>query len=131
MVDTFTPALIDSLVESFDPSQGIIVGFHTAGGAIAEVAANATAWPYRRAETMILAVSAWDNPADDARIIEANKNQWAALEPHTSGFYDNIQAEVTGVRANYGPAYDRLLAVKNARDPMNLFRLNSNIAPTV
>jgi len=79
---------------------------------------------------MILAVSAWDNPADDAGIMAANRAQWAVLEPHTSGYYDNIQAEVTGVRANDGPAYEWLLAVKNAHDPMNLFRLNSNIAPT-
>ena len=34
------------------------------------------------------------------------------------------------VRAAYGPNYDRLVQVKNAFDPDNLFRMNTNIAPT-
>jgi hypothetical protein len=131
MVDDFTPGLIDAMVESFDPQRGIIVGFHTAGGAISEVGIGATAWPHRRAQTMILAVSAWEDPAQDDMFISANRAQWAALETHTSGYYENIQAEVAGVRGNFGPAYERLVAVKNEFDPMNLFRRNSNVAPTV
>jgi FAD/FMN-containing dehydrogenase len=130
MVREFTPALIDSMVESFDPSKGIIVGSHTAGGAVARVDETATAWPHRRADTMILAVSVWDGAADDERMIQANREQWAALEPHTGGYYDNIQAESAGVQQNYGPVYDRLVSVKTSFDPTNLFRLNSNIRPT-
>ncbi len=53
------------------------------------------------------------------------------MEPHTSGYYDNIESEATNVSGNYGPAYDRLVSVKNEFDPMNLFRLNSNVRPTV
>jgi hypothetical protein len=30
---------------------------------------------------------------------------------------------------NYGPAYERLSKIKGEFDPMNLFRLNSNVAP--
>jgi FAD/FMN-containing dehydrogenase len=33
------------------------------------------------------------------------------------------------VRANYGRSYDRLVGVKRAYDPGNLFHLNQNIAP--
>ncbi len=131
MVREFTPALIDTMVESFDPRRGIGIGFHTAGAAVARVAETSTAWPHRNAETMVLAASAWTDPAADDAIIQANRDQWAALEPHTGGYYENIQAEVTGVTANFGPAYDRLVSVKNAFDPMNLFRLNSNVRPTV
>jgi hypothetical protein len=35
------------------------------------------------------------------------------------------------VRANFGSNYDRLVELKNKYDPMNLFRLNANVRPTV
>lgn len=33
------------------------------------------------------------------------------------------------VRSNYGPNWDRLVAIKSKYDPGNLFRVNQNIAP--
>ncbi|HEX9868937.1 MAG TPA: BBE domain-containing protein [Candidatus Tectomicrobia bacterium] len=35
------------------------------------------------------------------------------------------------IKAAYGPNYDRLVALKHKYDPMNLFRHNQNIKPTV
>jgi len=35
------------------------------------------------------------------------------------------------VKAAYGTNYERLVMLKNTYDPMNLFRLNQNIKPTV
>ncbi|MGH7130065.1 MAG: BBE domain-containing protein [Planctomycetaceae bacterium] len=32
---------------------------------------------------------------------------------------------------NFGPVYKRLVSIKNRYDPMNLFRLNSNVEPAV
>jgi FAD/FMN-containing dehydrogenase len=31
----------------------------------------------------------------------------------------------------FGPAYERLVALKNRFDPTNVFRLNANIQPTL
>ena len=131
MVPEVTPGLITAMVESFDPADGLFLGTHTAGGAVARVGGTETAWPHRNVATMMNVGGAWTDPADDEPKRRASRRVWAALEPHTVGYYDNIQSETTNVSGNYGPAYDRLVSVKNEFDPMNLFRLNSNVRPTV
>jgi FAD/FMN-containing dehydrogenase len=131
MVAEFTPALIDSMLGSFEPGKGVIMNSFATGGRIAEVSETATAWPHRNAVALIASLSFWaDESMDDARI-GATRSLWSALEPHTGGYYANIQAEDIAVAENYGPVYERLVSIKNRYDPMNLFRLNSNIEPTV
>ena len=94
-------------------------------------AETATAWPHRNAHSMIAVVSFWpDAGKDDARIASV-RSLWSKLEPHVGGYYANIQADDIEVAGNYGPVYRRLVSIKKAYDPMNLFRLNSNIRPTV
>ncbi len=68
-------------------------------------------------DAMIVSVSLWNDPAEDE-------------EPFTGGYYQNIEFELDETaQGNYGPAYERLAHVKGQYDPMNLFRLNSNVKP--
>jgi hypothetical protein len=131
MLGKFTPALIDTMLGSFGPGQGVIINSFATGGAIAQVAETATAWPHRNAHSMIAAVSFWSDPSLDDTRINSIRTLWSELEPHTGGYYANIQADDIEVAGNYGPVYERLVSIKNRYDPMNLFRLNSNIKPTV
>jgi len=61
----------------------------------------------------------------------------AQLEPLSSGgaylnFPGFFEEGEELLRASYGHAnYERLVALKNAYDPTNLFRLNGNIRPSV
>ena len=59
---------------------------------------------------------------------------WEPLEPHTTGFYVN-DADPDATRRETVRAYranhERLVRVKKRYDPANLFRLNSNIEPSV
>jgi FAD/FMN-containing dehydrogenase len=131
MVKAFTPALIDTLLEGFEPGKGYVVNSFATGGRIAQVAETATAWPHRNAHSMIGVVAFWPDAGLDSARMGAIRSLWSKLEPHIGGYYANIQTDDIEVAGNYGPVYKRLVTLKNAYDPMNLFRLNSNIRPTV
>jgi hypothetical protein len=78
---------------------------------------------------MVAALSFWSDASLDAARISSIRAAWSKLEPHTRGRYANIQAEQVEAAENFGPAYQRLSAIKKRYDPTNLFRLNDNIAP--
>jgi FAD/FMN-containing dehydrogenase len=130
MVLEFTPALIDAMLEGFEPGQGVAINSFATGGRIAQVGETATAWPHRHARSLIAVLSFWPDAGADSERIGAVRSLWSKLEPHVGGYYANIQADEIEVAGNYGPVYKRLVSIKNAHDPMNLFRLNSNIRPT-
>jgi hypothetical protein len=105
------------------------------GGAVSRMDPQATAYNYRDAHYNFLIVGMWADPAEDARGISWVRSLWQALHPFSSGnIYVNYESDVgvDRVQAAYGAAkYDRLVALKNAYDPTNFFRLNANITPTV
>ena len=79
---------------------------------------------------MIIVGGVWDDPAADEQVIATLREWFRALELFTGGYYDNIEFERDAPEAaGYGPAYPRLTKIKAQYDPMNLFRLNSNIRP--
>jgi FAD/FMN-containing dehydrogenase len=131
MIKAFTPALIDAMVEGFEPGKGYVLNSFATGGRISQVGETDTAWPHRNAHSMIGMVAFWPDSGLDSARIGAIRSMWSMIEPHVGGYYANIQSEGDfEVAGNYGPAYKRLVTIKNDYDPMNLFRLNSNIRPT-
>ena len=74
----------------------------------------------------------WDDLAESEQRIAKIREYYAAIEPHMSGFYTNLNEDTEQKTwGNYGVNYPRLVEVKNGYDPGNLFRLNSNIKPDV
>jgi hypothetical protein len=71
----------------------------------------------------------WMDPAQDEEGIALSREWYYQLHPFMGGYYDNIDFDGSEAVGNYGPAYDRLSRIKGAYDPVNLFRLNSNVAP--
>lgn len=128
-----TPGLIDNLVDNFDaaPNRATRVIFQQSGGIIGRVAPEATAFAHRESKHNMLSFVSWKFGEDGADHVRYIKSHWANLEKYTQGFYTN---DLFGegqevVNANYRGNYQRLVKVKKAYDPGNLFRLNANIRP--
>jgi FAD/FMN-containing dehydrogenase len=115
------------------PSPMSAIHIHQMGGAVARVAADATAFGNRGAAFAYNLVSTWTDPSEDAHHIDANRALASALGPmSTGGAYVNFLGEEGGarIRAAYGEStYDRLAQLKRLYDPENLFRHNQNIPP--
>jgi hypothetical protein len=85
---------------------------------------------FHNAGLMIIVAGGWTDAADDQEAMALGRRWFAALEPYTGGYYDNIQWDGDKtVARNYGPNYARLSHIKGRYDPGNLFRMNSNIMP--
>jgi FAD/FMN-containing dehydrogenase len=104
------------------------------GGALARVPAAATAFGDRSAPFNVSLDSIWEDPADDEVNVAWTRKVWDELHRFSSGqAYLNFPGQLEEgdqlLRASYGANYDRLVEIKTAYDPTNLFRLNQNIKP--
>ncbi len=130
MAKQITQELIDDMLDAFVPDPRLAFFTHTAGGAIKRVGETDTAFPHRNAETMLIVAGGWMDPEQDAEAMATARTWFAKLQPHTGGYYDNIEWEGDkSVAGNYGPNFARLATVKKRVDAGNLFRMNSNIKP--
>jgi FAD/FMN-containing dehydrogenase len=135
LVSALTPKTVDTLMEVFQArrTHPLTMQLQGMGGAAHRVKSDATAFVHREALWDMAIITNWDNDADSAANIAAMRTVWAQMEPLTSGFYVNSRYEddIKAFRENYGENYARLVKLKNQYDPINLFRLNANVVPTV
>jgi FAD/FMN-containing dehydrogenase len=134
----YLPSLSDRAIAALldrDPADATLPGvsLQAYGGAIADVADDATAFSHRRTRFEYVAGVKWTDPDEDSLRMGAARHAAAKLEPFASGAYVNALSDegASGVRRAYSDAKRaRLTAVKDAYDPDNVFHLNHNIAPS-
>ena len=139
---TYLPDLSDDLIDviaenAFASSspRSYVAMFHL-GGAVSRVPEAATAFGNRHASHAITLDGVW-RPGDDyaARDIAWARRFFAALEKYRDGVYVNFlgaDEDPDRVREAYGSSvYERLVDVKTAYDPNNVFHHNQNIRPRV
>lgn len=129
-VRELTDGAIDVLL-AHDPS--VAASLQAYGGAIAEVADDATAFSQRATAFEYVGAARWTDPTEDAERIATARASAAGLEQFASGAYVNVLGDegAAGVRRAYTPAkLARLTALKDAVDPDNVFHLNQNIVPS-
>lgn len=104
-----------------------------AGGAVARIGQEETAFDHREAEYNLAIIARWLDPADAQANIAWARGLWETMQPYARGVYVNylgVGDSAERVREAYGPAkYARLAALKREYDPENVFRRNQNIPP--
>jgi FAD/FMN-containing dehydrogenase len=123
---------IDTIIEYgatvTSPITSIILEMY--GGAATREPEGGTAFPHRQAEYDLVIISNWVNKEEDNTHIWWTRSFYESMQPFASNkAYVNVLG-VEGrerVKEAYGDNYARLLDLKEAYDPINLFRLNQNI----
>jgi FAD/FMN-containing dehydrogenase len=104
------------------------------GGAMGRVHPDATAFVHRTAPFDLIVIAGGFEASATERNMGWARNTSAAMRPFMSGAayvnYLGADAGADAVKAAYGQAYDRLVKLKDAYDPDNVFRLNQNIRPS-
>jgi FAD/FMN-containing dehydrogenase len=125
---------IDVLLQAVNKLPGpeceIFIGH--VGGRAGRVALDATAFPQRRSHFVMNVHTRWREAAMDNVCIGWAKELFEATKPHAIGTaYINFMPadETDRVQAAYGANYSRLIEIKRRYDPLNLFRMNQNLAP--
>ena len=114
------------------PDRSTIVIFQHSGGAINQVAADATAFPHRYATHNMIPMVSWRADAPKEAHVRYIKQLWSQVQPFTYGFYTvevDDGHDVSAMNQNYQGNYGRLAGIKKRYDPDNMFRLNANITP--
>jgi FAD/FMN-containing dehydrogenase len=123
-------AAIAAIVESYEGDMLPDLWFQHLGGATSRVDSLATAYFHRDAHSNFGISGVWRDPSESEKRIDAIRRIHAAIEPHMTGFYTNLNEDSERrTWGNYGPNYRRLAQIKFRYDPGNLFRLNANIQP--
>jgi FAD/FMN-containing dehydrogenase len=131
--DVSTAALDALIAHTADAPEGASASITVQGGAIARIAEDAMAYTGRAAPFDVSADTTWDDPADDDVHLGWVRRTMEIFRPgFATGRYLNGMSEhgPQQTRQIYGDAkLARLIALKRAWDPENVFRLNHNIAP--
>jgi hypothetical protein len=112
------------------PSQLFIVPW---GGQVARVTPETSPVAGRQSAFIVHPLLLWDDPADDERMIGLGRAYRDDLRTFSSGAtYLNFLGDEGDdrIRAGFGGSYDRVVQVKTAWDPHNVFRGNQSLRPT-
>jgi FAD/FMN-containing dehydrogenase len=127
---------IDVLLDHCDfptPSPLSRIFIEHLGGAMGRVPATDTAFVHRAAPFDLIVIAGGYRPEEAEKNVRWARSTSDAMRPFMSGAayvnYLGPDATREAVQSAYGPAYARLVALKDRYDPLNVFRLNQNIRP--
>jgi FAD/FMN-containing dehydrogenase len=131
ITDGAIAAIMEHAPEMTSPQSSFY--FQHLGGAISRPGIDTAAFGHRDAVFDFAILTVWQDHAEDAEHLAWARDFAAAMQPYATGVYvNNLGVEgADRVKAAYAPAtYERLVALKDAYDATNVFRLNQNVTPS-
>ncbi|MFB6223613.1 MAG: FAD-binding oxidoreductase [Haloarcula sp.] len=137
----YLDGLSDSAIDRFEywaeaaPSPLSTVDVWQLGGVITDVGIEESAFAGRHAPFLLGVEANWEDPETDDANIEWVRDCLDDMRQFSDGsVYLNFpgfhEEDDEMMRTTFGPAYERLVELKDEYDPENLFRMNQNIEPT-
>ncbi|MFQ3250206.1 MAG: FAD/FMN-containing dehydrogenase [Glaciecola sp.] len=130
-INTSTVSEIKKAVQSL-PSNECEIFIAYVGGAMTNVAAQATPWQNRAPHFTINVHTRWQDAKDDESCQQWARTLHDDLSEHSMGsVYVNFipEGDNDSISEAYGVNFARLKRIKQKVDPANLFRVNQNIVP--
>lgn len=132
--ETLSDGLFDLIIDYINkiPSPHTEIFLGLIGGQMNQVGEEETAYPHRHSDYIMNVHGRWETPAEDEAGIQWARSFFRDSAAYASGgVYVNFltEEETDRIHAAYGLNYQRLVKVKAAYDPINLFRSNQNIVP--
>lgn len=134
-IDDLDGAFIETLLDEMfpKPTPQSNVAIYGLGGAINEVAGDATAYPHRDAQFAVHIQGHWLDESADEECVEWTRELHETLRAFgTGGEYVNNQTDTDEerVRASFGENYDRIAEVKADWDPEDRLRSTQHVEPS-
>jgi FAD/FMN-containing dehydrogenase len=132
-VDENTAQIVLDQLNSSDASMRV-VQMRALGGAMGEVASDATAFAHRKSPILANVAAFYTGPTDYEKRKTWVDETVEKIHQGDSGAYVGFLGDEgeRRVRAAYpGATWDKLQKIKTQYDPTNLFRLNQNIPPKI
>lgn len=123
-------AIIQSL--SSAPLSGLMIELDLFGGAVSDIAPNATAFPHREALMMLQYMAYWDTNGEEPVALAWIREAFSSIDPQMGGgSYRNYSDRnlINWPSRYFGQNYPRLQAIKAQFDPRNSFRYPQSIEP--
>jgi len=132
LVEELTGDCLDAIVAAYaHGTASRVVFLRSLGGAMARIAPDDTAFAHRGAQTLVVSMKLLPRGAPE-HTVAAARAEWQTIGRHGIGSYAGFLTSDTpeDLTALYPPdTLARLVEVKRAWDPDNVFRRNFNIRP--
>ncbi len=130
LTDDFVATLLDEATPLPTPQSSVAI--YTLGGAVDDIASDATAYAHRGAAHAVHIWAHWQDESSDDTCREWTRDLHETLRAFgTGGEYVNNQTDTdeARVRASFGENYDRIAEVKAEWDPEDRLRSTQHVDP--